>query len=119
MIKPDNMEAREEAARLYEAMAKAQDARDEAPDDISEEEFKALDDAASAAEAAYEEHPLVIDDEHGEVLYCAACKAPLIVGDELVEDAYTGELFLRSACGLPPRAKEEEGKMIPDMAEAT
>jgi hypothetical protein len=121
MIKPDNMEVREEAARLYEALVKAQDARDEASQDMPEDEFKVLDHAASAAEEAYEAHPLVLSTscDGDEVLRCGACKAPLLDGDEIVEDPDTGEMFLRSACGLPPRAEEEDGKVLPDMAEAT
>jgi hypothetical protein len=122
MNKPDNMEAREEAARLYEVVVKAQDARDDdAAQDLPEDEFKVLDASARAAEEAYEAHPLVLVTNYDgdEVLRCGACKAPLVDGDELLEDAHTGEMFLRSALGLPPRAKEEDGKMLPDMAEAT
>ncbi len=117
MIKPSNMEEREEAVRLYLAMEKAQDARDEAPTELPDAEFRVLDDAAYAAEQAYENHPLTLlfCDEAEMIPRCAASKAPLLVTDEILEDSETNELFLRSALGLPPREKEEVGEITDKM----
>lgn len=121
MIKPDNMEEREEAARLYMEWHRLKVELENAREDGGEadEEFRALDARENAAwEAAYENHPLALmtNYEGDEILRCGACKAPLIEDDELVEDAYTGELFLRSALGLPPR---EDKQVLPDLVEAS
>ena len=74
----ENLAERENALRLYQAM---RDAR-----------------------AAWWDHPidLVIDDV-GTPTRCAKSGIPIIEGDEVVTDEETGEMWLRSALGLPPR----------------
>lgn len=74
----DNIEEREEAARLW---AQAYEAR-----------------------VRYADHPvsLLVDDD-GEVRRCAKTSIPIVEDDEVVEDLDTGEIWLRSAVGLPPR----------------
>lgn len=89
----NNLAEREEAVRLFEA--------------------------SRAAEQAYDDHPLTlqIDDYgYGDVKRCAKSGVPLLNDDETVEDLSTGEVYLRSALGLPARpetvsdeTEEEEG----------
>lgn len=120
MSKPDNMEERLELLKLYEASVAADRAHEDAPRDMPEAEYAALAIAARNADTAYVDYPLagLVTGYEGDVLFCGACEAPLLEDDELLEDAHTGELFLRSALGLPPRPAEEEGQEMPDMAEA-
>lgn len=74
----ENTSEREEAARLFLAIRQARD--------------------------AYADHPLtVFEANDGSVLRCGITGVPIISGDEYVEDLETGECFLRSALGLPPR----------------
>lgn len=74
----DNTSEREEAARLFLAIREARD--------------------------AYADHPLkVFEANDGSVLRCGIMGVPIVAGDEYVEDLETGEHFLRSALGLPPR----------------
>lgn len=121
MSKPDNMEERLEALRLYEEFRRLDNARAEATTIMPDEEYDVLDKAADAAQEAYDTHPtppLIESYDAESVKRCGVCEAPLFEDDELLVDPSTGELFLRSALGLPPRPKEEEGQMLPDMAEA-
>lgn len=121
MSKPDNMEERLEALRLYEIFRAAEDARDDAPNSMPHDEYKALDGAADAAHQAYEDHPtpaLIERFEDSQIVRCGITGVPLFETDEILEDCHTGEMFLRSALGLPPRPAEEEGQEMPDMAEA-
>ena len=110
---------REEAARLHIEMCEAQEAVNEAPDGMPEAEFSLL---VAKADQAIERHhdcPHVVQmDYDGEILRCGMTKVPLLDGDELVEDTFTGELFLRSACGLPPRPEMEDQPMLPEMESA-
>ncbi len=116
---PDNMDMREKAVRLWELSVRLDDEIFHAPATMSEEAFTALEEAMMDAREAFEACPLRVMTDFNEtrVLRCGACDAPLVEGDELLEDAYTGELFLRSALGLPARPKEPEGQLLPDMAD--
>lgn len=85
-----DVDEREEAARLVEAL---RDAR------------KALAD-----------HPVkVAVDTLGEVVRCERSGVPILHDDETVEDPETGEIWIRSAIGLPARAILDEDD--PDMTE--
>lgn len=70
--------------------------------------------ASKAADLAYEafDAPSVMTDGEGEVVRCAKTDVPIFEDDEVVDDPETGETFLRSALGLPPRpadpSEEEE-----------
>ncbi len=116
MTKPDNMEERLEAVRLWEATVAADDAIYHASDDLPQAEFDVLEKAAQDARQAYENHPLTLMENHdGDAIErCGLTDVPLILDDQLLEDTHTGEMFLRSALGLPPRKEEVEEK---EMAE--
>lgn len=111
MIKPDNIEQREEAARLYEEAVAADIAVNDAPQSMPDEEFAALDLKATRARLAANNHPLeILIDNDGDVARCGVCNAPLMADDELLEDPVTGESFLRSALGLPPRETDSDSE---------
>lgn len=131
MVEIENLNEREEAARLLNAYRDATEAyvaeerkrppltqdqherltalneryaaekmeilgHDQGLQDLSEAEEAALD--------AYNVHELtLLEDEDGRPLRCAISRAPICDYDEIVEDPETGETFLRSATGLPPR----------------
>lgn len=65
---------------------------------------------AAAARAAYESiecADISVDlDDNPEI--CAATGAPILEDDETVSDDRTGQVFLRSAVGLPPRCEAKE-----------
>lgn len=96
MTEISNRAEREEAAHLYEAI--------------------------QTARQAYADHPLsVFDANDGSVLRCGITGVPIVDGDEYVEDLTTGECFLRSALGLPPRPEvaheEDETEAEDDVSE--
>lgn len=85
-----DVKAREEAARLYEAMAAAEKAHDDASEtrvDLGEEHMAALEKAADDARAAYASQPLqvMVDcDDTGfsyQVARCAISGIPLLIYD--------------------------------------
>lgn len=78
------------------------------PDLTEREEAARLLLAIDNAKRAYADHPLALCgvDGMGGVLRCAISGVPLTVTDEIVEDNETGEVWLRSALGLPPRDPE-------------
>lgn len=88
------------ALELYEAYQKAMNEAD----DMAE---------CDAARDAYEdfESPELMTDWHDNVIHCGVCDAPLWVDDEVLEDAHTGEMFLRVALGLPARAQDDEPEL--------
>ena len=74
----ENLAEREEAVRLYQAM--------------------------QVAKTAWWDHPLdLVIDDVGAPTRCAKSGVPVLSDDEVVTDEQTGEMWLRSALGLPPR----------------
>ena len=114
MSKPDNMEERLEAVRLYGEYSQLFD------------DWNGSGDGRNKMQGAYDvylefasaNNVLLATDDDGHPMKCAASDVPLIEADQWLDDLETNEYFLRSALGLPPRAQEEEEK-LPDMAEAT
>jgi hypothetical protein len=114
---PD-LEEREKALGLLKAFYEASRLRDDADPHITDEEFKGLDDAADTAEQAYERFGVELMRTYDEdlALFCGMCGVALREGDEILEDAETGEAFLRAAVGLPPRKKAEGNQLeLPEL----
>ena len=92
------------------------------------EEAVRLFEAYKAAERAYADCPHRLrlvweDDENGierqVAVRCDKSGVALLIGDEVVDDPCTGETFLRSELGLPPRVLEEDEEVEePERAEA-
>lgn len=111
VTKPDNIEAREEVARLYQEWMAAEEALANVTDKTPPDECEALQEACDKAENAYADHPVQLYENYSnadEIVRCGLSNVPVLADDEIVEDPGTGEIFLRSALGLPPRAKVEE-----------
>jgi hypothetical protein len=129
------MAERKEAMRLWEA-AEAADAAYQAqnypdPDPIGEK-YRALHQeleereneergwagkraAKRAADKALDDYPeqLLLRYLAGEhvVACCGKSGVVLLESDEIVEDPESGEIFLRSALGLPPRPEEKDDEL--------
>jgi hypothetical protein len=63
---------------------------------------KATSDAFDALEVEF----LIGEDD--KIIRCTKSDKPLLEGDEVVQDTESGEYFLRSEIGLPPRPVEKE-----------
>ena len=113
---PELLEKRQALIDEYEERRKA-------TADWHEESMRALEKAGSsrvrdlvaasrAADKAYNdaEGPALMEDWEGNPMLCAKSKIPLWEDDETARDDETGEVWLRSALGLPPRAKAVEPK---------
>jgi hypothetical protein len=109
-----DLELRKQKAKLWNEYAAAEDALENAPEGADLDELSEARDAAGDAVDALESQPLLIDENY-EIYRCAICGIPLWDadedgegGDEVLEDAETGELVLRAAAGMPPRPKKPE-----------
>lgn len=136
-------EQRAEALRLYQAMEAARHAYgegDESPEIEAitekyaglmrelrfqrEAEMKASAayKAKAEAEEAYENHPFAVETVWGDdgrvPMICAKSGSVILNGDEYITDDESGEAFLRSALGLPPRPDVEEEAEDSDIEEA-
>ncbi len=109
MSKPEDLHLREEAVRLWELSVRLDDEIFNAPASMSDEAFNALEKAMADARAAYEANPIALSLDYDEtsVKRCGASNAPITEDDEVLVDNHTGEMFLRSALGLPERPKDE------------
>lgn len=78
------------------------------PDVAEREEAARLYAAVSEAKKAYADHAITLIGgiSMGEVARCVISGVPITPDDEIVEDTETGEVWLRVALGLPPRAAE-------------
>lgn len=93
-----------EAARLYAVYSVLFDIWNDGPENVNPAGVRADMQAAYDAYIANGVH--LYTDGEGWPISCGASDVPLLASDELVEDCHTGELFLRSAIGLPPRPTE-------------
>lgn len=102
MRKPDNLEARETTARLYEESWAADVAVNNAPQEMSDEDFAKLTDRAVKAEHDYKSQPLrvMISDNPALAERCALTNVPLLVDDEI-------SLVLSSAIGAENYNEDE------------
>lgn len=74
--------------------------------------------AVREARVALANSPIrVLTDYEGEPIRCELSGLPIIEGDECVEDHTTGEIWLRSALGLPPRPEVDEIEETDDESE--
>lgn len=106
-----DMDKRNEALALFQAWTAAEAAVEAAEEGGADSELAALRDKADDAYSAYSDHPtpaLITNWSNTEVRFCGKTNVPLWEADEVLEDAHTGEMFLRSALGLPPRPETDE-----------
>lgn len=90
---PTNLDDREEAVRLFEAIEDARRAR-----------------------ANYSLR--VLEGSDGNAMRCERTGIPICEGDETVEDLETGEVWLRAALGLPARdILDDEDEVMEDESE--
>jgi hypothetical protein len=97
---------REEALRLWEA---------------EQQTLAPLRAARLAAQERLIAHPEAIrtvygDDDLQVPERCAKTGVVLLESDEIIEDVETGEVWLRSALGLPPRPEQADGEGIEEAA---
>ncbi len=105
-MKLDNLDQRQEAYRLYQVYSDLFDLWNAGPTgegDVLDNRSRMQ--AAYDAYVAYAEEndAELYTDYEGNPVMCGVSKVPLLLADELVEDTHSGEAFLRSALGLPPR----------------
>ena len=106
-MKLDDMDQRLEALRLYQVYSDLFDLWNAGPTGEGEPlDSRAKMQAAYDAYVAYEVD--LYTDGEGNPLKCGVSGVPLLGSDELLEDCHTGELFLRSALGLPPRPAQPD-----------
>ena len=109
--KIDNLKQREEAFDLLTTLNAVHDALLNAEDNagITDEAFAAVRAKYEAALKAYSEYPLsMYTNYRDDPIRCALSGVPLADGDELLEDAVTGELVLRCLVLDHPRAETDE-----------
>lgn len=114
---PD-MQKRNEAAVLFEALIAACKARDDAPDNSPD--MASLDAAVEKAQDAYDDYdaPALWESYVDESKFrCAVTGIPCWEDDEVLEDSETGDIVLRAAIGLSPRPKEEASNEDEDETE--
>lgn len=114
-----DLDLREQAAKLWDAYLKADEAFENAPDGA---DLAALEAARDAADDAYNDLPspaLAVGYYSNSTKYrCVVCGVPLWDTDEYLEDGETGDMVLRAAIGLPPRPVEEDAEPLAETAEA-
>jgi hypothetical protein len=110
-MKLDNIDQRNEAFRLYMIHSDLRDRWNNG--EMAESERLDLRRDMQEALDAYYEYSAenVVDlyfDFNDDPQKCGISGAPILTSEEFVEDVHTGELFLRSALGLPPRPAEPD-----------
>ena len=85
------------------------------PDLAEREQAARLLEASHAARRAFVDYPFnPVADYEGCPVRCAASGIPIMVDDEYVEDAVTGELWLRAVIGLGPRELDDDDVELGD-----
>jgi hypothetical protein len=97
-----DLEQRNEALALWRKWMEAEA--------VAAEGGKEADIEAVAAMRAYNDHPtpaLLTNFDGDGVRLCGKSGTAIFEDDEVLEDTHTGEMFLRSALGLPPREADK------------